>query len=852
MIQKENQVLVGQHSANDPFGPIKYPGINVVVNHEGIQARNFVFTGPRRKSDPWVAHWIWLNNNVYPDYQKSPFTRWQDEYSKYRSILALFRKEVKLNFEPRNVTAWVSADTKYRLYINGKMVGRGPLEAEGDWGTTEPPEHWYYDFYNLTQYFKKENIICICAEVFLKTDIPADFSMGRGGFIFEAKVANDEREEVIKTDNTWRGIPNQALVDVGCYDARKEPVDWRYVGFDDSQWPYVTSLGIPPGGCWNLMPREIPPLMEAQVLAKDVIIPDEYKNRIENPLAMITPNSSGAIIKPGSPITFWIDFGREVVGYPKFIVKGTKGTRIKMKNVEVLGKDHPMLRSESYILREGVQSFEAFRLSGFQYLQITIDNIDGPLEIKKIGNTFTSYPVEYKGEFTCSDDLLNEIWKVGRWTTQLCMQSYHLDSPIHQEPLSDPGDYLIESLINYYTFGDPWLVRQDLLKIARILEKKRGIMFHTSYSLLWIQMLKDYYNYTDDKELLKDVALNMHNLLDLFDSYRGTSGLIENPPNYMFMDWTNVNGFTLHHPPKVIGYGYMNAFYYKALKDAAYISRVIGEDDKADHYEKIAKKVATSFNEKLWVDERGLYCDGRPTLTSVSSSTWLPADIDKIYFSQHTNALTVAYDIAPRERQEEIVHRIIEDKSLIQAQPYFMHFIFEALHHSNQFDRYGLDQIRRWKKLLDEHPTSWKETWNWGDYSHAWSGTPTYQLSSKVLGVTPARPGFDVVSIRPIVGDLKWAHGKVPTPHGSVSVSWIRDNSGFEENVSIPVNSKAKVSIPKIGLKNVTIKVNGKIIWKNHSYIGDIPGITNGNEDSKYVTFDVGCGAYRFKMTETN
>jgi len=429
------------------------------------------------------------------------------------------------------------------------------------------------------------------------------------------------------------------------------------------------------------------------------------------------------------------------------------------------------------------------------------------------------------------------------------MQNYHLDSPIHQEPISDTGDYLIESLINYYTFGDRWLVRQDLLKTAYLLNQKCGIMFHTSYSLLWIQMLADYYNYTGDKKLLNDVAPTMHNLLGLFESYRGASGLIENPPNYMFMDWTNVNGFTLHHPPKVIGYGYLNAFYYKALKDGAYISHVIDDNDKADYYYELAKNVAASFNEKLWVKERELYCDGYPDLISTSSSAWLPADINKIYFSQHTNALAVAYDIAPKDYQKEIVRRIIKDKSLIQAQPYFMHFIFEAIHHSNQFDEYGLDQIYCWKKLLDEHPTSWKETWEWGDYSHAWSGTPTYQLSSKILGVTPAEPGFNVISIRPILGSLKWVYGKVPTAHGSVNISWHRGCNRFKEEIVIPSNSRAKVSIPKIGLENVIIKENGRVIWKNHSSVGGVPGVTRGNEDNEYVTFDVGYGLFHFEVT---
>ena len=56
------------------------------------------------------------------------------------------------------------------------------------------------------------------------------------------------------------------------------------------------------------------------------------------------------------------------------------------------------------------------------------------------------------------------------------------------------------------------------------------------------------------------------------------------------------------------------------------------------------------------------------------------------------------------------------------VQPYFMHFVFEALHKSGLFAEFGFQEIRKWKVLLDEHPSSLKECWDMGDYSHAWGG----------------------------------------------------------------------------------------------------------------------------------
>ena len=113
---------------------------------------------------------------------------------------------------------------------------------------------------------------------------------------------------------------------------------------------------------------------------------------------------------------------------------------------------------------------------------------------------FMSQPVEYRGRFTCSDEALNSLWKSGRWSTQICMITHHLDSPQHQEPISDYGDYLIADLVNYYAMGTNFsLARQDLRKWAWVMENAKYQTFHTSYIFYWLQSLLNYYDYTGDK-----------------------------------------------------------------------------------------------------------------------------------------------------------------------------------------------------------------------------------------------------------------------------------------------------------------------------------------------------------------
>ena len=178
----------------------------------------------------------------------------------------------------------------------------------------------------------------------------------------------------------------------------------------------------------------------------------------------------------------------------------------------------------------------------------------------------------------------------------MCLQAYHLDSPIHQEGLGCTGDYLIEALVSQYAFGETRLARQDLLRTSYLLHQKNGRMFHTSYSLLFIQMLADYWEYSGDEQVVKEILPVVHQVLELFHSYVGSSGLVTEAPNFMFLDWVQVDGYMLHHPPCVLGQGYMSAFYYQALLVGTRLLQQFGEETAAERYTQRAQSSIASFH----------------------------------------------------------------------------------------------------------------------------------------------------------------------------------------------------------------------------------------------------------------
>ncbi len=677
-------------SASDPrfAAPIEYPGMTVLVDTNGVQSAGYRFNGDCTKSAPWQARWIWS------DAQPSP-------------LAAMFRQTVKLREKPQTVKAWLTADMKYLLYVNGQLVSRGPVDIGRDYagGGTH---RWFYDCRDLTPYFV-EGTNVVASVVFSHWPIGFTVSRGQPGFLFEAEITDaNGQKETVASDASWRSLPAAQFINDTTCDLTKEPAGWRLAGFDDSAWPAARQVN----DIWQpLVASEIPPLMEANYPARQI--------------KGLPPN--GIFTNDGG---FKVVFDRVLSGYPTLTVEGGAGATAKIQ----------AHRDYTFKLRGGRETLEfPFMDEIAPAFTIELKDVTEPVKIENTDAIFTSQPVEYRGEFACSDEQLNRIWDVSRWAVQINLQTHHLDSPNHQEPISDPGDYLIESMVNYHAFAQPWLTRQDVRKFAWLLKDEKYHNFHTSYSIGWLQMLMDYYDYTGDQSLVVEMAPYVHELLDTYTSWRGTNEIISEAPNYMFMDWVTIAGFGCHHPPAVIGQGYLTAFYYPGLEMASRVAALTGDTARVEKYKKLRAEIAEAFNRELWVPDKGLYRDGKPFQTSVKPGQWLPADKDIETFGPHVNLLAVLYDLAPKDQQAAIVERVLAEKPL-NTQPWFMHWVFQAIDHAGLFDKYGTSQMRRWQIVLETQ--SFREMWNSGDLSHGWCSTPLVQMSATHPGRRAGVAGF--------------------------------------------------------------------------------------------------------------
>ena len=428
---------------------------------------------------------------------------------------------------------------------------------------------------------------------------------------------------------------------------------------------------------------------------------------------------------------------------------------------------------------------------------------EGKLVIKNNDNTDVKvklsfvapwYPVEKEGSFVTDNEGLNKVYGVCKHTLKICRQTLHLDSTKHQELLACTGDYNIESLMTMFCFGDMKLAEFDLMRTADWIVANDGVMFHTTYSLIWVQMLRSVYMITGRKEIVHYCKKALDTLLRRFESYIGENEIIDNPPDFMFVDWTVIDGFSMHHPPKALGQTVLNCFYYKALTDASEIYLFIGEDDTAAVLSEKAEKFRISFNKVFFDNDKKLYFDGLGTPYG-GEKFYHPANVNKKYFSKYPNILAPLYGLCDEALSAEILERIIFDDSLQDIQPYFMHYLLDAVRKYNLFGKYGMKLLERWIPVVNECDKGLAEGWiapeeSYSfDHSHAWGGTPAYQMPMAITGLEILEPGMKKLKFTPNLYGLEFAEIEIPTDYGMI---YFRAEKGKDTIINVPDGIEAE------------------------------------------------------------
>jgi hypothetical protein len=155
--------------------------------------------------------------------------------------------------------------------------------------------------------------------------------------------------------------------------------------------------------------------------------------------------------------------------------------------------------------------------------------------------------------------------------------------------------------------------------------------------------------------------------------------------------------------------------------------------------------------------------------------------------TRYANMFAIFFNYFNNEQKQAVKQHVLLNDSIQKiTTPYMRFYELEALCAMGE-QKYVLKEMKNyWGGMLQAGATSFWEEYNpskqgaehYAMYGrpfgkslcHAWGASPIYLLGKYYLGVQPLSPGYATWLAEPVLGGLQWMEGKVPTPHGDISV----------------------------------------------------------------------------------
>jgi hypothetical protein len=791
-------------------------------------------TSQTARGEGWTGRWIWTRGKPRRPVQFS-----------------YFRKSFLVERDVPDATICCTADSKYRLWVNGEYVGCGPARGH--------PDHPYYDAHVVPLRKGRNTLAFLVAHY---TEGQRFFASVEPGLWCQVEAGG---RVLAATDGTWKALSSTAhgtlpglLLFPERFDARQEPADWQRPEFDDRAWPAAIERAqtklAPPSA---FRPRPIPLLTEtrlapARILGAGVCHDDALKDwedgsEIAPSLQRmtLTPATGGELQPalrppcawPSRPITMRLgagkagyvilDFGRETLANPEFRVRGAAGILMDIGYSECLWNNHvatlwqeaQLRQSERIILRQGLTCHRMHQPRGFRYMVVRLANpakSAATVSLESVVAYEEIYPTQPRGSFTCSDELLNRIFSLSARTVNLCMEDAYTDCP-WRERSQWVGDAQPETLFSYYCFGAYDLARKAVIEFTSGNTAEGWIpsVFPTSVPFnlpTWGMRVPviawEYYLYSGDKEVLRSAHEGVKKQMQWFSRYENKDGLVVGMSGWKFVDWTCVDA-DLHTDGAVQGW------YLEALECSAKLALAAGDKAAVSDYRKRAARLRKSLARLYWSPERRAFRKYRP------GSPDAPPGAMPELLGQHENFLFALLGVGTSAQRSQALDAMrgatgrylpnlgdyqsaylenhkgnyLGDDCIRLGTPFWSYYALLALMEAGRV-REALEYIRLcWGLMLEFGATSCWEMWDrHTSLCHGWSAAPAMVLPAYVLGVKPLTPGFRTFEMRPRLGDLEWAEGRVPTPTGTIHSAWHKSGAVWRGSAHVPQGMKGILS----------------------------------------------------------
>ena len=540
------------------------------------------------------------------------------DYSTYQNFVPspFFRKSFYVNKTAVECTVTIGGLGFYDIFINGQKITKGIIAPY----VCNPDHIVYFDEYDVTRYLcEGKNVLGIqlgngmqnCPGGEIWDFEKASFrGAPRVAFSIETEYS-DGTVEVIEADKSVKTAPSPIIFDdlrCGCfYDARNEIPNWSEIDFCDDKWDNAVIAETPRG--------------ERRICEAEPVVPLKHIRPVK--IRKCTLNEFRADKRvdkncceyPTKEKTGWLyDFGITTAGIIRLKIKGYRGQKIDLQfgeyldengnpdysNVQFLPEGYS--QRDIYVLKgEGEEVFEPqFTYHGFRYVVVL-----GISEEQATEDLLTcivcSSALEERGNFTCSDDVLNKLQAMARNATVSNFYYFPTDCP-QREKNGWTGD-AVNSCRQTHLNLNPDKSYKEWLRNIRKAQRAQGDIpgvvptDEWGYNIgpAWDAVLAHLpyftYLYRGDKEILEENADALFRYAVYIAGRRTKRGTVD----YGLGDWCPV---TVVKAPVELTSSIMTM---DILKKCSYIFNVLGRSLQKDYCDKVYNEVRAAVR-KYFVD----------------------------------------------------------------------------------------------------------------------------------------------------------------------------------------------------------------------------------------------------------
>ena len=735
-----------------------------------------------------------------------------------------FRNTIDVSKNIENAQAYICGLGYYELYLNGEKVGDHVLDP----APSNYDKQAYYVNYDITDQLKSgKNAFGIILgngfygqNISWKNDPESEKDLAYGPPTVRCLIKlkySDGSTSDFYTDENWKEATGPIVFNNiyggDTYDARYELGNWNTVGYDDAKWgnAKVASPQVK-----EISANQIPPIKKLM----------EFEPR--------------NVFK--APDGKWIvDFGQNIAGWVKLNVQEKEGQLIEITTTEALltnGKDifqgstgggaNGMAQIYKYICKgDGIESWEPkFSYHGFRYAKI--NGISSKPDAEMIKAVLVATDIQETGSFTCSDELLNKMHSISKWTIVDNVHGIPEDCP-HREKcgwLGDAHAFCEYALYNYdmYDFYKKYMedIRTQMrptkghnnpdIKFQVPTMIAPGKRTSTYAKIDWgvATMYLPWYNYLyyGDDTIVKDYYEEMRGLTNFYLSYKGENGIMQDGMG----DWCpprwdrRLNPEAMECDPIISA----NAYFYDVLDIMETFAEMNNDNSYALKMKNEKQALKEAFNKEFLVT--------------------IPNTSYKWYQSQTATVQALQFGMVPEEDIESVVNGLAYDIVEVKGGHHSTGI------HGNRYiytvlSKYGKADLAHQILTTPEFPsqtyvmnsgfTTWPERqFEWekmegptNSLNHPMhSGFAAYFYES-LGGIKSSedQPGFKAFTVNPeFPTSITKTEVKVPTPYGDIINNWSIKDDVLSLNLEVPFNTQARLIVTPSELES--LKINGEPI----------------------------------------